>query len=199
AARAPRAPAHREWYVWADPRSDGSPPNNWLSVFGGPAWELDPATGQCYLHNFLPEQPDLNWWNRGVHDAFDDIMRFWFERGIAGFRIDVANGLVKDAEMRDNPLPTERDPPRGPAGVSAVATARRRVRPRAGGRDVAVRPRAPRDVLRERPGRAAPVLQLLVPVWGPRCERAPGDRGGDRGGVPRWRAARVDRVEPRRR
>ena len=110
-ARSSRAAEHREWYVWADPRPDGSPPNNWLSVFGGPAWELDPATGQSYLHNFLPEQPDLNWWNRGVHDAFDDIMRFWFERGIAGFRIDVANGLVKDAEMRDNPLPTEEDPP----------------------------------------------------------------------------------------
>jgi alpha-glucosidase len=110
-ARSSREAEHREWYVWADPRPDGSPPNNWLSVFGGPAWELDPATGQCYLHNFLPEQPDLNWWNRGVHDAFDDIMRFWFERGIAGFRIDVANGLVKDAEMRDNPLPIEDDPP----------------------------------------------------------------------------------------
>ena len=110
-ARSSREAEHREWYVWADPRPDDSPPNNWLSVFGGPAWELDPATGQCYLHNFLPGQPDLNWWNRGVHDAFDDIMRFWFERGIAGFRIDVANGLVKDAEMRDNPLPTEDDPP----------------------------------------------------------------------------------------
>ncbi len=110
-ARSSREAEHREWYVWADPRPDGSPPNNWLSVFGGPAWELDPATGQCYLHNFLPEQPDLNWWNREVHDAFDDIMGFWFERGIAGFRIDVANGLVKDAELRDNPPPTGEDPP----------------------------------------------------------------------------------------
>jgi len=110
-ARSSREAEHREWYVWADPRPDGSPPNNWLSVFGGPAWELDPTTGQCYLHNFLPEQPDLNWWNREVHDAFDDIMGFWFERGIAGFRIDVANGLVKDAELRDNPPPTGEDPP----------------------------------------------------------------------------------------
>jgi alpha-glucosidase len=110
-SRSSREAAHRDWYVWADPGPDGSAPNNWLSVFGGPAWELDPATGQCYLHNFLPGQPDLNWWNREVRDAFDEIMRFWFDRGIAGFRIDVANGLIKDAEMRDNPAPTEDDPP----------------------------------------------------------------------------------------
>ena len=110
-SRSSRQAAHRDWYVWADPGPDGSAPNNWLSVFGGPAWELDPATGQCYLHNFLPGQPDLNWWNREVRDAFDDIMRFWFDRGIAGFRIDVANGLIKDAEMRDNPSPTDDDPP----------------------------------------------------------------------------------------
>ncbi|HET8526766.1 MAG TPA: alpha-amylase family glycosyl hydrolase, partial [Actinomycetota bacterium] len=110
-SRSSREAAHRDWYVWADPGPGGSPPNNWLSVFGGPAWELDPATGQCYLHNFLPGQPDLNWWNREVRDAFDDIMRFWFDRGIAGFRIDVANGLIKDAELRDNPAPTQDDPP----------------------------------------------------------------------------------------
>ena len=110
-SRSSREADHRDWYVWADPAPDGSPPNNWLSVFGGPAWELDPETGQCYLHNFLPEQPDLNWWNREVNDAFDGIMRFWFERGIAGFRIDVANGLIKDAALRDNPRPTRDDPP----------------------------------------------------------------------------------------
>jgi alpha-glucosidase len=110
-ARSSREAEHRDWYVWADPRPDGSPPNNWLSVFGGPAWEPDRVTGQRYLHNFLPEQPDLNWWNREVHDAFDDIVRFWFDRGIAGFRIDVANGLFKDAALRDNPPPTEDDPP----------------------------------------------------------------------------------------
>jgi len=110
-ARSSREAARRDWYVWADPRPDGSPPNNWLSVFGGPAWEPEPITGQRYLHNFLPEQPDLNWWNREVQDAFDDIVGFWFERGIAGFRIDVANGLVKDADLRDNPPPTGDDPP----------------------------------------------------------------------------------------
>ena len=109
-SRSSREAVHRDWYVWADPLPDGSPPNNWLSVFGGPAWEPDPATGQRYLHNFLPEQPDLNWWNPEVHDAFDDIMRFWFDRGVAGFRIDVANGLIKDTELRDNPSPTRDDP-----------------------------------------------------------------------------------------
>jgi len=110
-ARSSREAAHRDWYVWADPRADGSPPNNWRSVFGGSAWELDPDTGQYYLHNFLPEQPDLNWWNEEVRDEFDGILRFWFDRGIAGFRIDVANGLIHDPELRDNPPATDVDPP----------------------------------------------------------------------------------------
>ena len=110
-ARSSREAAHRDWYVWADPRADGSPPNNWRSVFGGSAWELDPDTGQYYLHNFLPEQPDLNWWNEEVREEFDGILRFWFDRGIAGFRIDVANGLIHDPELRDNPPATDDDPP----------------------------------------------------------------------------------------
>jgi alpha-glucosidase len=102
-ARASRSSRHRDWYVWADA------PNNWISSFGGPAWTLDEATGQYYLHNHLAEQPDLNWWNEEVRQAFDDILRFWFERGIAGFRIDVCNGMVKDAELRDNPPAEEGD------------------------------------------------------------------------------------------
>jgi alpha-glucosidase len=96
-------PSKRTWYVWHDPKPDGSPPNNWKSAFGGGAWTLDPVSGQYYLHNFLPEQPDLDWWNDDVRAAFDEIFRFWFERGIAGFRIDVAHGLVKDPLLRDNP------------------------------------------------------------------------------------------------
>ncbi len=107
-----RQAAHRDWYVWADPRPDGTPPNNWISVFGGPAWEPDAASGQFYLHNFLPEQPDLNWWNRDVRGEFDRILRFWLDRGVAGFRIDVAHGLVKDRALRDNLPATEDDPPR---------------------------------------------------------------------------------------
>jgi alpha-glucosidase len=108
-SRASRGAAHRDWYVWSDPKSDGSPPNNWVSAFGGAAWTLDEATGQYYLHNFLPEQPDLNWWNEQVRDKFDDILRFWFDRGVAGFRIDVSHMIVKDAQLRDNPPATADD------------------------------------------------------------------------------------------
>jgi alpha-glucosidase len=105
-ARASRDSPRRDWYVWANPKPDGSPPNNWRSAFGdGSAWTMDERTGQYYLHNFLPEQPDLNWWNEDVRAAFDAILRFWLERGIAGFRIDVAHGIVKDRELRDNPDP----------------------------------------------------------------------------------------------
>jgi alpha-glucosidase len=110
-ARSSRTARHRDWYVWADPKDDGSPPNNWVSIFGGPAWTYDQGTGQSYLHNFLPEQPDLNWWNEELREAFDDILRFWFDRGVAGFRIDVAHGIVKDRELRDNPPATVEDHP----------------------------------------------------------------------------------------
>jgi alpha-glucosidase len=108
-SRSSRTAARREWYVWADPKPDGSPPNNWVSSFGGPAWTPDATTGQSYLHNHLAEQPDLNWWNEEVRAAFDGIMRFWCDRGIAGFRIDVCNVIIKDALLRDNPPATEED------------------------------------------------------------------------------------------
>ena len=109
ASRSSRTDSMRDWYVWADPGPEGTPPNNWASSCGGPAWTLDQVTGQYYLHNHLPEQPDLNWWNEDVRDAFDGIMRFWLERGIAGFRIDVCNIIIKDALLRDNPPSTEDD------------------------------------------------------------------------------------------
>jgi alpha-glucosidase len=108
-ARSSRDAEHRDWYVWADGR-DGGPPNNWISVFGGRAWTYDEPTAQWYLHNFLPEQPDLDWWNEGVRAAFDEILRFWFRRGVAGFRLDVAHGIIKDRELRDNPPATAEDP-----------------------------------------------------------------------------------------
>jgi alpha-glucosidase len=95
--------AKRDWYLWRDPKADGSPPNNWLAVFGGSMWTFVPERGQYYLHSFLPQQPDLDWWNEGVRAAFDDILRYWLERGVAGFRIDVAHALVKDPQLRDNP------------------------------------------------------------------------------------------------
>ncbi|HEY7619718.1 MAG TPA: alpha-amylase family glycosyl hydrolase [Solirubrobacteraceae bacterium] len=98
----------RDYYVWRDGQ-DGAPPNNWMSLFGGPAWTRDEATGLWYLHNFDPKQPDLDWWNEDVRTEFDDILRFWFDRGIAGFRIDVAHGIVKDRELRDNPEATADD------------------------------------------------------------------------------------------
>jgi alpha-glucosidase len=104
-SRSSRDNPKRDWYVWADPAPGGGPPNNWVSVFGGPAWTLDESTGQYYLHNFLDEQPDLNWWNEEVRDQFDRIFRYWFDAGVAGFRIDVAHMVVKDRELRDNPPP----------------------------------------------------------------------------------------------
>ncbi len=109
-ARSGREARYRSFYVWADPAPDGSPPNNWVSSFGGPAWTLDESTGQYYLHNHLSSQPDLNWWNDEVRDAFDRILAFWLERGVAGFRIDVCNLIVKDAHLRDNPPARDDDP-----------------------------------------------------------------------------------------
>lgn len=106
-----RAAAHRDWYVWADPKPDGSPPNNWVSSCGGPAWTFEAGTGQYYLHNHLAEQPDLNWWNDEVRRAFDEILEFWWGHGVAGFRIDVCNLIVKDAQLRDNPPATGADSP----------------------------------------------------------------------------------------
>ena len=101
-SRSARDAGRRGWYFWADPKPDGSPPNDWESTFGGPAWTLDERTGQCYLHHFLREQPDLDWLNEDVREAFDDVIRFWFDRGIAGFRIDVAHQIVKDLDVRVN-------------------------------------------------------------------------------------------------
>ncbi len=109
-SRSSRSAAHRSWYVWADPKPDGGPPNNWVSSFGGSAWTFDDATGQYYLHNHLVEQPDLNWWNEEVREAFDGIMTYWLDRGVSGFRIDVCNIIIKDALLRDNPPATESDP-----------------------------------------------------------------------------------------
>jgi glycosidase len=102
-SRSSRNSPKRDWYVWRDGTSDHSPPNNWLSAFGGSAWEWDDASGQYYLHTFIPEQPDLNWRNPEVVDAMWDVYRFWLDRGVDGFRIDVAQRILKDPEFRDNP------------------------------------------------------------------------------------------------
>ena len=102
-SRSSRENPKRDWYVWRDPRPDGSPPNNWMSDFGGSSWEWDEATGQFYLHAFLPEQPDLNWRNPAVREVMADVLRFWFDRGVDGFRIDVLWHIGKDPQFRDNP------------------------------------------------------------------------------------------------
>ena len=102
-SRAGRSSPRRDWYVWRDPGPDGAPPNNWLSLFGGPAWEFDNATQQYYLHTFLREQPDLDWRNPDVKEAMFAGLRFWLDRGVDGFRIDVAHHIMKDPELRDNP------------------------------------------------------------------------------------------------
>jgi alpha-glucosidase len=103
AARSSRDNPKRDWYVWRDPAPEGGPPNNWISMFGGPAWEWDEQTGQYYLHSFLKEQPDLNWRNPALREQMLDVLRFWLDRGVDGFRIDVVQFVAKDPEFRDNP------------------------------------------------------------------------------------------------
>jgi alpha-glucosidase len=115
---------HRDYYVWADPAADGGPPNNWQDFTGRSAWQWH-ESGQYYLHNFLPQQPDLNWWNPEVHAEFREILEFWFNRGVAGFRIDVAHGLYKDAELRDNPPLADGSPLEGQFGLRPVYNANR--------------------------------------------------------------------------
>jgi len=103
-SRSSRDNPKRDWYLWRDPSPEGGLPNNWLSVFGGPAWEWDEKTGQYYYHAFLKEQPDLNWRNPDVQAAMLDVMRFWLDKGVDGFRVDVMWHMIKDAAFRDNPV-----------------------------------------------------------------------------------------------
>jgi alpha-glucosidase len=103
-SQASRSSPRRDWYFWRDPRPGGAPPNNWLSAFGGSAWQPDPATGQSYLHSHLVEQPDLNWRSPEVVAAMHEVLRFWLRRGVDGFRIDVVHRILKDPALRDNPL-----------------------------------------------------------------------------------------------
>ncbi len=102
-SRSSRNNPRRDWYIWHDPAAGGGPPNNWVSHFGGSAWEFDEATGQYYYHAFLKEQPDLNWRNPEVRKAMYDALRFWLKRGVDGFRVDVMWQMIKDAQLRDEP------------------------------------------------------------------------------------------------
>ena len=94
----------RDWYLWRDPAPGGGPPNNWLSVFGGSAWEKDEASGQYYYHAYLKEQPDLNWRNPEVQEAMIRVMRFWLDKGVDGFRVDVMWHMIKDEQFRNDPV-----------------------------------------------------------------------------------------------
>ena len=112
-----------DWYVWADAKPDGSPPNNWISVFGGSSWQWHTTRKQYYLHNFLQEQPDLNFHCPELQDALLNVMRFWLERGVSGFRLDACNFYLHDPELRDNPPhdhindPQDHVPPENPYGM----------------------------------------------------------------------------------
>jgi alpha-glucosidase len=104
----------RDWYIWRDPAPNGGPPNNWLSNFGGSAWQFDETTRQYYYHAFLTEQPDLNWRNPELRRAMHDVLRFWMDRGVDGFRVDVIWHIAKDDEFRDNPLNPNYKPGQNP-------------------------------------------------------------------------------------
>ncbi|PHP67816.1 alpha-glucosidase [Zhengella mangrovi] len=116
-SRSSRHNARSDWYVWADPKPDGTPPNNWLAIFGGSAWQWDTTRCQYYLHNFLDSQPDLNFHNRDVQDALLDTVRFWLDLGVDGFRLDTINFYFHSQGLEDNPAlpPEERDDSTAPS------------------------------------------------------------------------------------
>jgi alpha-glucosidase len=99
-----RTSPKRDWYVWRDGKGPNQPPNNWISIFGGSAWKLDPRTGQYYYHAFYAEQPDLNWRNPAVQEAMFNVTRFWYKRGVSGFRLDAVDTMYEAADLRDNPI-----------------------------------------------------------------------------------------------
>ena len=103
-SKSSRTSAHRDWYIWRDGKGPGQPPNNWVSAFGGSAWKFDPTTNQYYYHFFYPEQPDLNWRNPAVKDAMFDVTRWWYNRGVSGFRLDAVDTLFEDPNLQDNPI-----------------------------------------------------------------------------------------------
>src|SRR6195952_1039712 len=113
-SRSSRTNPKRDWYLWRDPAPGGGLPNNWLSEFGGSAWEYDAPSGQYYYHAFLASQPDLNWRNPDVVRAMHDVLRFWMRKGVDGFRVDVIWHLIKDAQFRDNPSNPDYQPGKPP-------------------------------------------------------------------------------------
>lgn len=108
-SKSSRTSAHRDWYIWRDAKPNHQAPNNWLSIFGSAAWKLDPTTNQYYYHYFYPEQPDLNWRNPEVEKAMLGVTRWWYKRGVSGFRLDAVDTLFEDPQLRDNPILTGTD------------------------------------------------------------------------------------------
>ncbi len=103
-SRSSRTSKHRDWYIWRDGKGPNQPPNNWVALFGGSAWQFDGKTKQYYYHFFYPQQPDLNWRNPTVKDAMFDVSRWWYNRGVAGFRLDAVDTLFEDPNLHDNPV-----------------------------------------------------------------------------------------------
>ena len=103
-SKSSKTSAHRDWYIWRNGQANGQPPNNWTSIFGGSAWKIDPTTNQYYYHLFYEGQPDLNWRNPAVEKAMYDTTRWWYERGVSGFRLDAVGTMLEDPDLRDNPL-----------------------------------------------------------------------------------------------
>ena len=103
-SKSSRTSRHRDWYIWRDGKGPGEPPNNWTSTFGGSSWKFDPATNQYYYHYFYPEQPDLNWRNPAVRQAMFDVTRWWYKRGVSGFRLDAVDTMFEDPDLKDNPV-----------------------------------------------------------------------------------------------
>jgi alpha-glucosidase len=103
-SKSSKTAAHRDWYIWRDGKGSDQPPNNWLSVFGSPAWKYDSTTKQYYYHYFYPEQPDLNWRNPDLEKAMFDVARFWYKRGVSGFRLDAVDSMFEDPNLTDNPV-----------------------------------------------------------------------------------------------
>ncbi|HUQ75871.1 MAG TPA: alpha-amylase family glycosyl hydrolase [Burkholderiales bacterium] len=169
-SRSSRASRRRDWYIWRDPAPGGGPPNNWLSCFGGSAWELDRETGQYYYHAFLPEQPDLNWRNPEVVEAMLGVLRFWLDRGVDGFRVDVLWHLIKDDSFADNPPnPAWRE---GMDPYQAVVPLRTTDRPEV--HDIVLRLRRLLDEYRERVliGEIYLPIERLVKYYGPDLQGA---------------------------
>ncbi|HWZ82088.1 MAG TPA: alpha-amylase family glycosyl hydrolase, partial [Terriglobales bacterium] len=103
-SRSSKTSEHRDWFIWRDGKGPGQPPNNWTSTFGGSAWQFDPATNQYYYHYFYIQQPDLNWRNPAVEKAMLDTTRWWYKRGVSGFRLDAVDTLFEDPALTDNPV-----------------------------------------------------------------------------------------------